>query len=123
MANRRTKLKQGYYTPKNPEKYIVTESSITGGKGIRYMSSWELRFFEFCDYNKSIVEWASESIVIPYISPKDDKQHRYYPDVFMRVKTSNGEIKNHLVEIKELDFPEDASLEYIIDVIKGQFPK
>ena len=30
---------------------------------------------------------------------------------------------NHLVEIKELDFPEDASLEYIIDVIKGQFPK
>lgn len=61
---------QGIFTPKNPEKYI--------GKHLpKYRSGWELTFMTFCDSNKNVTNWASESMSIPYRSPLDGKMHIY----------------------------------------------
>jgi len=86
------KFKQGFFNPKNPLKYI-------GQKPIRYLSSWELKFFRFCDDNSNVVEWASEAVIIPYLSPIDNKIHRYYTDGIIAIKEATG-IKKYIVEIK-----------------------
>jgi len=86
------KFKQGFFNPKNPLKYI-------GQKPIRYLSSWELKFFRFCDDNANVVEWASEAVIIPYVSPVDGKVHRYYTDGIIAIKETTG-IKKYIVEIK-----------------------
>ena len=54
----------------------------------------------YCDENDDIMEWGSEELVIPYLSPLDRKRHRYFPDFWVRVKTSGGEIKESLIEVK-----------------------
>lgn len=54
----------------------------------------------WCDTNPSIIIWASESLVIPYYSPVDNKMHRYYPDFLVKVQTKKGTVKTHLIEIK-----------------------
>ena len=64
------------------------------------MSGWERMFFSFTDLNPNVLRWASESIPIPYISPLDNRQHTYYPDVYLEVKKSDGTIEKSLVEIK-----------------------
>lgn len=40
----------------------------------------------YCDTNSAVLEWSSEEIVIPYVSPVDGKVHRYFPDFFIRTK-------------------------------------
>lgn len=54
----------------------------------------------FLDNNPSIVQWSSEEIVIPYLSPIDRKVHRYFPDFYIKVKDKNGTIKEMIWEIK-----------------------
>lgn len=54
----------------------------------------------FCDTNPDVLEWSSEEIVIGYISPADNKQHRYFPDFFMKVKDQSGNEKKFLIEVK-----------------------
>lgn len=39
------------------------------------------------DANSSVLEWSSEEIVIPYLSPVDSRYHRYFPDFFVRTTT------------------------------------
>lgn len=41
----------------------------------------------YLDTNSSVIEWSSEEIVIPYVSPVDGRVHRYFPDFFVRTKT------------------------------------
>ena len=53
-----------------------------------------------CDGNPSIVQWSSEEIAIPYISPVDKRMHRYYPDFMLKVKRRDGTTELVLVEIK-----------------------
>jgi len=84
---------QGEYKLKNPEKYKGTLPII-------YRSSWEQRVFYFLDTHPSIIEWGSESIIIPYKSPIDNQIHRYYIDLHFTVKNKKGEIKKYLIEIK-----------------------
>lgn len=84
--------KQGIYKPEQPTKY-------TGNYPIIYRSGLELSFFRWCDRNKKILEWSSESVVLPYISPKDGKTHRYFVDGRIKLETSKG-IKDYLIEIK-----------------------
>ena len=91
-----SKYKQGVFNPQNPEKWILAKTSITQGNAIRYMSSYELKCFKFLDTHPSIIKVSSEPFAIPYLSPKDDKIHRYYPDLI--VKNKDGTI--FLVEIK-----------------------
>ena len=85
---------KGKYRVKNPSKYQGDVSNVV------YRSSWELKFMRYCDSNPSILEWGSESVIIPYISPLDKKIHRYFVDFYMKVKTTSGEVKKYLVEIK-----------------------
>ena len=46
----------------------------------------ELRFMKHCDSNDKILKWSSEEIAIPYISPIDNKRHRYFPDFLIQTK-------------------------------------
>jgi hypothetical protein len=87
------KYKQGYYTPKNVIKYLGDPMKII------YRSSWEYHFCVYCDQNDFIVNWSSEPIAIPYISPIDNKPHRYYVDFYMCV-LKNDAIEKYIVEIK-----------------------
>ncbi len=87
------KFSQGIYTPKNSEKYI-------GKHKPKYRSSWEMVFMQFCDTNKSITHWASESIVIPYRHPFTGKITNYIPDFFVVYENKNGIILAEVVEIK-----------------------
>lgn len=88
------KYRQGRFRPKNPEKYKGDP------KNIIYRSSWEFKLLKDMDENPNVLEYSSEELIIPYISPKDMKTHRYFPDMFMKVKTLDGEIKNYLLEVK-----------------------
>jgi hypothetical protein len=80
------------YIPHNPVKYV-------GKYPIIIRSSYEDKFFRWCDANPSVLEWSSESIVIQYFDPVKNKRRRYYPDVYMLVK---GREKNQqfVIEIK-----------------------
>ncbi len=54
----------------------------------------------YCDKNDAILEWGSEEIIVPYISPWDNKVHRYFPDFYMKVRQANGGIKKFIIEVK-----------------------
>ena len=54
------------------------------------------------DETSSILNWASEEIVIPYLSPIDQRVHRYFPDFLIKYRTKTGEIKKALIEIKPM---------------------
>ena len=55
---------------------------------------------EYLDKQPAILEWSSEEISIPYISPIDDRIHRYYPDFYVKKQLPNGKIIKQLVEVK-----------------------
>ena len=85
---------KGRYTPRNPSKYIGNPS------GVIYRSSWERKFMKYCDENKAILEWGSEEVIIPYLSPWDGRIHRYFPDFYIKVKQANGSVKKMIIEVK-----------------------
>jgi len=86
--------RQGYWKPKNPEKYIGNVDNIF------YRSGWELKFLNFADMNPQVLKYGSEELAIPYFSEVDQKIHKYFPDFVMIVKNNSGEIKKYMVEIK-----------------------
>jgi hypothetical protein len=71
---------------------------------IVYRSLWELKFMKWCDSSISVVEWGSETVIIPYISPIDNKVHRYFVDFYIKVKTKTNSIEKYLIEIKPEKF-------------------
>ena len=85
---------KGKFKPKNRSKYNGDHTAIT------YRSLWELRFMRYLDTTPSVLKWSSEEIVIPYRSPIDGRRHRYFPDFWVRVKTSEGVVKESLIEVK-----------------------
>jgi hypothetical protein len=87
------KWAQGAYKVINTDKYV--------GKGTpRYRSGWELSFMRFCDTNDNILQWASESINIPYRHPLTGKQTIYVPDFLVVYRTKNSTVKAEVIEIK-----------------------
>lgn len=84
--------KQGLFRPLFPDKY-------RGVKPIVYRSGLELSFYRWCDKNNKVLEWGSESVIVPYISPKDGKMHRYFIDGVLKLETENG-VKKFLIEVK-----------------------
>ena len=54
----------------------------------------------YCDLNENILKWSSEEIWIPYLSPIDNRVHKYFPDFYIKYKDSTGVVKESLVEIK-----------------------
>ena len=85
---------KGKFKPKNRAKYKGDHTAIT------YRSLWELRFMRYLDTTSSVLKWSSEEIVIPYRSPIDGRRHRYFPDFWVRVKTSEGVVKESHIEVK-----------------------
>ena len=55
---------------------------------------------DWLDRNPSIITWASEELIIPYISPVDGRKHRYFPDFLVKVVNKEGQTKTLLLEIK-----------------------
>ena len=55
---------------------------------------------KYCDSNQNILEWGSEEFFLPYRSPLDNKVHRYFPDFYIKVKESTGQIKKYIIEVK-----------------------
>jgi len=88
------KYHQGKYQLRNPQKYVGDVNNVV------YRSSWEIKAMNWLDLNPSILKWGSEELIIPYISPKDGQLHRYFPDFVMQYKTSKGEIKHAILEVK-----------------------
>ena len=89
-----TKTYKGKFRTKNPLKYRGDMDNIV------YRSLWELRFMKWCDMNPSIIEWGSETVIVPYISPIDKKVHRYFVDFYIKIKNKHGIVQKYLVEIK-----------------------
>ena len=85
---------KGKYIPTNTKKYRGDPSQVI------YRSLWERKLMVYCDRNNKVVEWGSEEVIIPYMSPKDGKLHRYFPDFYMKVKQSNGTHKRFIIEVK-----------------------
>lgn len=84
------KYYQGKYKVKNPHKYMGDINNII------YRSSWELKFLNWCDSNQHVVKFSSEEVIIPYVSPVDNRPHRYFVD--FKIVLSTG--KTYLIEIK-----------------------
>ena len=85
---------KGRYNPVNPNKYKGNSQNII------YRSLWVRKFMVYCDTNDKILEWGSEEIIIPYISPWDGKVHRYFPDFYIKVRQSSGNLKKFIIEVK-----------------------
>lgn len=91
--NKNGRYKQNFFQPKNPHKYMGDPEKII------YRSSWESRFMTWCDLHPNITKWSSEPVAIPYISPIDNRPHRYYVDFWVLIER-DGEKKQYLIEIK-----------------------
>ena len=87
---------RGKYYPSFPRKYKGDPTNII------YRSLWERKFMVYCDKNEKILEWGSEEIALPYISPHDSRVHRYFPDFYIKVQENTGKIKRYLIEVKPL---------------------
>lgn len=87
------KYAQGIFEVKNKDKYV-------GNAKPKYRSGWEFTFMQFCDNNKNVLKWASESIRIPYRHPFTGKVTMYVPDFFIVYQNKTGENIAELVEIK-----------------------
>lgn len=83
----------GIFKPKNPRKYVGDHTNII------WRSTWECRVMTWLDTNPNIISWASEEVVIPYISPVDGRWHRYFPDFLVKVNTKQGP-KTMMLEVK-----------------------
>lgn len=92
--NSKSKYKNGYFLPTNPEKYVGDVTNII------YRSSWEKRVCEWFDENHSIVYWNSESLIIPYFYTVDNKMHNYHLDFVAKIKSRTGEVTTYGIEIK-----------------------
>ena len=87
------KFASGKFKLKNPDKYIGTGTPT-------YRSGWEFTFCKFCDEHPSVIQWASESIKIPYRNPLSGKQTIYVPDFFIVYADAKGKQHVELIEVK-----------------------
>lgn len=86
---------QGKFTPTSPDKYVGTYP-------IYFRSSWEFKLMQMLDTHPSVLNWASESIRIPYTNPFTNKYSIYVPDFFIVSEDKNGIRKAEIIEIKPL---------------------
>ena len=91
---RDSKYHQGYFHPKNPEKYIGNSENIV------YRSSWELKFMQWCDRTPNVLKYGSEEFCIPYYNQVKQKVCRYFPDFIIEVLENNGKTQKYVIEIK-----------------------
>lgn len=54
----------------------------------------------FFDTNPNILKWNSEEVVVQYVSPIDNKVHRYFIDFYIEFIDKSGQVKKQLIEVK-----------------------
>lgn len=90
---------QGTYRPS--EVNSLGEPKYQGNHPPVYRSSYERQCFYLLEQNPNVIWWKSESTVIPYISPIDNKKHSYYIDLtFCALDKNTGEETIFLIEVK-----------------------
>ena len=82
------------WTPKNPQKYAGNANDIWA------RSSWERLVMQWLDMNDSVIHWSSEELIIKYLSPVDNRVHRYFPDFIVKVKKKDGLVATYVLEVK-----------------------
>lgn len=87
-------MAKGIYKPLNPQKYLGDPTKI------RFLSSWEMKFMEFCDKHPSVIQWGSEEFKVPYFNPIKGKMAQYIPDFVIKYKNAAGVITTEVIEIK-----------------------
>lgn len=87
---------KGKFSPKNPKKYKGDPTNIV------YRSLWELKVMKSLDENINVLEWSSEEVIVPYISPIDNRPHRYFPDFIVKARTPDGNTKTMMLEVKPM---------------------
>lgn len=85
---------KGRFIPQNPKKYAGDANNIV------WRSTWERRVMEWLDRSDNVIYWSSEELIIRYVSPIDNKIHRYFPDFIVKVKKKDGMVMTHVLEIK-----------------------
>jgi len=88
-----SEFKQGIFSPINKSKCL--------NKGqVVYRSSLELRLMQKLDNNPLVLEWSSETHVVPYIKPGPvPKPARYFVDFYFNIQLGEQQRK-FLVEVK-----------------------
>lgn len=84
---------KGIFQPRFPQKYKGTHPII-------YRSGLELKLQRWLDLNSKVLNWGSESVVVPYISPKDGKPHRYFIDFNCVILNKENVAEKLLIEVK-----------------------
>ena len=87
---------KGWFRPKNPKKYKGDATNVV------YRSNWELRVMKYFDDHPNVIWWASEELTIPYVSPIDNKTHRYFPDFIVKMRLKDGKVTTYILEVKPL---------------------
>jgi hypothetical protein len=109
--------RKGIFKPKNPKKYYGNPTQII------FRSGWEFNYMMKLDHDPDVIKWSSEEIAIPYVSPLDNKIHRYYPDFEIWKKDGSHlliEIKPEyqqtapLVEMTKKGKPSKSSLKQVM---------
>lgn len=85
---------QGKFVPTEIHKYKGNPNNIF------FRSLWEYHLFQWLDKSKSVIEWGSETVVVPYVSPIDKKLHRYYIDLYAKIIDKDGVVRKYLIEVK-----------------------
>jgi len=87
------KFAQGRFEMKNPDKYVGKKTPLA-------RSSWEFVFMRMLDENPGVINWASESIQIPYQDPLTGRYTIYVPDFFMVYVDKSGKKHAEVIEVK-----------------------
>ena len=87
------KFAQGRFEMKNPDKYVGKKTPLA-------RSSWEFVFMRMLDENPGVLNWASESIQIPYQDPLTGRYTIYVPDFFMVYADKSGKKHAEVIEVK-----------------------
>lgn len=87
------KFAQGRFEMKNADKYVGKKTPLA-------RSSWEFVFMRMLDENPGVINWASESIQIPYQDPLTGRYTIYVPDFFMVYVDKTGKKHAEVIEVK-----------------------
>ena len=71
----------------------------------------ELKVLRMLDNNSNVITYGSESVVIPYTSPLDNRLHRYFVDMVAALKDKEGNIKKMVKFKNKLRKMRQAGLE------------
>jgi hypothetical protein len=88
---------QGWFVPGNKKKYV---GKCDNPNDIAFRSGMELRLYKHLDASPTVVSWSSEETVIRYVSPLDNKVHRYFVDALATITQPDGSTKTFLIEVK-----------------------